>query len=129
MFEQASRMKLRFATAKGELTTEDLWALPLTSQTGKLNLDDIARGLFAELKDSKEISFVTPAVSNDKVTQLKFDIVKHVIGIRIKERDEAAAAAKNAERKQQILQIIAAKENEALSATSLDELRKMAESM
>lgn len=129
MFEKANRMKLRFDTPKGPLAAEDLWDLPLTSTTGKANLDDIAKGLFRQLKESDEISFVQPAPSADKATQLKFDIVKHVIEVRVTERDAAELERKNKEKKQLILGIIAQKENEQLSNTSLDELRAMVQSM
>ena len=129
MFEKADRMKLRFDTVKGPLAAEDLWDLPLTSTTGRANLDDIAKGLFRQLKESDEVSFVQPAQSTDKVTQLKFEIVKHVIEVRVAERDAAELARKNKEKKQLILGIIAQKENEQLSNTSLDELRTMVQSM
>ena len=129
MFEKADRMKLRFETPKGPLAAEDLWDLPLTSTTGKANLDDIAKGLFRQLKESGEVSFVQPAKTTDTATQLKFDIVKHIIEVRVAERDAAALAQANKEKKQLILGIIAQKENEALSQTSLDELRAMVQSM
>ena len=48
---------------------------------------------------------------------------------RIAERDAASLAAKNKERNQQILGIIAQKENEALGASSIEELRKLAETL
>lgn len=129
MFEKASRLKLRFDTPKGQLSAEDLWDLPLTSNTGKANLDDIAKDLFRKLKDEGEVSFVQPAKTGDKTVQLQFDIVKHVIEIRIAERDAADLARANKEKKQMILGIIAQKENEALVSTSLDDLKKMVESM
>lgn len=129
MFEKASRMKLRFDTPKGQLSAEDLWDLPLTSTTGKANLDEIAKTLFRKLKDEGEVSFVNPAKTGDKTVQLQFDIVKHVIEIRIAERDAAELARANKEKKQLILGIIAQKENEQLATTSLDDLRKMIETM
>jgi hypothetical protein len=129
MFEKASRAKLRFASPKGDLTAEDLWDLPLTSNTGKANLDDIARSLHRELKDSDEVSFVTPASGASETTQLAFDIVKHVIEVRIAERDAAALKTERAAKKQQILEIISKKETEGLMGASLDELREMANSL
>ncbi len=130
MFEKASRAKLRFESPQGPLAAEDLWDLPLTSLlTGKANLNDLAKGLFRQLKDSGEVSFVDPTTTADAATQLKFDIVKHVIEVRVAERDAAAVAQANKEKKQLILGIIAQKENEALSNTSLDELRAMVQSL
>lgn len=130
IFEKASRQKIRFATDKGQLTTEDLWDLPLTSQTGKANLDDIAKGLFRVLKETAEVSFVTPVTSDENsLTKLKFDIVKHVIEQRILDRDAAAEREKNRQRKQLLQGIIAQKENDALLGSSLEDLKKMMDSL
>jgi hypothetical protein len=129
IFEQAARLRIRFESPKGPLTVEDLFILPLTSQTEKANLDDIARSLHLQLKNSDAISFVTPAQGADQVTQTKFDIVKYVIDIRIAERDAAAIAADRKAKKQQILSLISQKENDKLAGSSLEELRAMAESL
>lgn len=130
IFEKASRQKIRFATDKGQLTTEDLWDLPLTSQTGKANLDDIAKGLFRTLKETAEVSFVTPVSTDENsLTKLKFDIVKHVIEQRILDRDAAAEREKNRQRKQLLQGIIAQKENDALLGSSLEDLKKMMDSL
>lgn len=128
MFEQASRLQLRFDSAKGQLTVEDLWRkdIPLTSTTGKVNLDDIAKGLHRQLKDIDDVSFVTPSARKDKGLQLKFDIVKYIIDVRVAERDAATEAVGRSEKKQQILSIIALKEVDALATTSIEDLRKMA---
>lgn len=131
MFEKASRLKLRFNTSRGALTVEDLWDLPLTSSTGKPNLDDIAKSLNREIRDSGvETSFVDPSATGASAsTQLAFDIVKHIIGVRIAERDAATLAAKKRETKAKILQIIAEKQDQALQSKSLEELQALAESM
>lgn len=125
MFEKASRLKLRFETDKGLLTVEDLWNIPLTSTTGKVNLDDVARGLHAHLKNEINVSFVNPDKTADPVTNLKFDIVKHVIAVRLAEANAAALERSKKEKKQHLMEIIARKEDEALSGASLEELRAM----
>jgi hypothetical protein len=90
LFEQASRMKLRISTTSGNLSVEDLWDLPLTSRTNKLNLDDIARSLHQELKSQDDVSFVTEKTSpKQSLLQLQFDIVKHIIDVKISERNAA----------------------------------------
>lgn len=127
MFQKASRKKLRFETPLGFLSVEDLWDLPL--QSGKANLDDIAKALFRRVKDQDTVSFVVKSKTQDDTLQLKFDIVKYIIDVRLAEAEVAETAKVNKEKKQQILAIIAAKENEALMGSSLDELRKMAESL
>lgn len=130
-FIAATRLKLRFDTPKGQATIEDLWDLPLTSGTGKANLDDIAKGLHRDLRASADTqSFVTPASNGSNAElELKFEIVKHVIDVRIAERDKAADAAKRREAKQNILAIIAKKEAEQIEGLPLEELKKMAEAL
>jgi hypothetical protein len=131
MFEQASRLKIRFETSKGLLSVEDLWDLPLTSDTGRANLDDLARGLHQHLKDAGDnVSFVSPVENKaDERLQLGFDVVKHIIGVRVAERDAAKAETDRKARKQRIMSIIAQKEDEKLSSTSLEELRAMLETV
>lgn len=129
MFTKASRLKLRFSSTVGLLSTEDLWDLPLTSNTGRPNLDDIAKDLHRQLKADDNISFVIKEKKPDETNQLKFDIIKYVIDIKLAEAEVISVARINKEKKQQLLAIISQKENEALAGTSLDELRKMAESL
>ena len=71
-FEKASRIRLRFDTPQGSLTVEDLWQLPLTSRTGRANLDDIAKSLNRQLKETAEESFV---VKNNKTNEAFLDRV------------------------------------------------------
>lgn len=128
-FLKASRAKVRFDSPKGLLSMEDLWDLPLSSGTGKANLDTIAMDLHRQLKAKEEVSFVLKEVKPDEVTQLKFDIVKQIIDIRLEENEAAAKARTNAEKKQNLLALIATKENEQLAGTSLEELRAMVAAM
>lgn len=130
MFELASRTKLRFDTPKGQVSAEDLWDLPLTSESGRPNLDAIAIALSRQLRESAvTVSFVKPAASATTDTQLKFDVVKHVIDVRCKERDEEKAKGDRASKKQQLLDILARKENAELEGKSADELRTMINSL
>jgi len=129
MFDKAFRQKLRFESSLGQLSVEDLWDLPLTSRSGKANLDDIAKELHHQLKNGDDISFVIQSKKSDETIQLKFDIIKHIIDVRLAEQSAAETLRSNKEKKQQLLAIIAQKENEGLMNTSLDELKKMAESL
>lgn len=131
IFEQAARLAIRFDTPKGQVTAEDLFNLPLTSLSGRANLDDLAKDLHREIRSSaEETSFVHPASTGvDVETQLKFDIVKHVIGVRVAERDAAATEQKRKEEKQKILALIADKQDEALRGKSLEELQAMVQAL
>lgn len=126
MFDLATRQKLRFDTSVGLLTVEDLWDLPLTSSK-RPNLDDIAKGINRELKEvADEVSFVHPAsnTGNEKL-KLAFEVVKHIIGVKVEERDAAEAAQLRREKKQRILELISHKESEQLAGKSLEELQEM----
>lgn len=130
MFEKASRLKVRFESPKGLLSVEDLWDLPLTCSLGnKANLDDIAKALHRKLRDDDDVSFVHKDKKSDKVEHLKFDIVKHIIDVRLAENQAREAQRANAEKKQRILEIIASKEDESLKGMDLEALKKMVEGL
>lgn len=132
LFEQATRLKLRFDSSKGQLSVEDLWDLPLTSPSGnRANLDAIAIALHRATRDIAEtVSFVTPAETNgNSELLLKFEVVKYVIRVRVAERDQAKEAAERKEKKQRLLALIAQKQDEELAGKSVDELRALAESL
>lgn len=129
MFEKASRMKLRYETSQGRLSVDDLWDLPLISNTIKPSLDLIARDLHNHLKNAEDVSFVTKGKKSDEIVQLKFDIVKHIIDVKLLEKEQQEQAKLNKDRKQQILAVISQKENDQLLGASLEDLKKMAESL
>lgn len=56
---------------------------------------------------------------------LAFEIVKHVISVKVAERDAAAQATARAAQKQRILELVAHKEDAAMSEKSVDELKEM----
>ena len=125
LFLTAARKKIRFLSPKGMLTTEDLFDLPLTSATGKANLDDIARGLHAQIKDSTEVSFVDDTPTEDSTAKLGLEIVRVVIGIKKAERAAQAKAAENAMLRQRIMEKIDAKKDAALDDKGVAELEEM----
>jgi len=128
LFQRATRAKLRFESPRGLLSVEDLWDLPLSSTVAtKPNLDDIARGLHKKLTSGTEISFVSPTGKSPAVErdQLAMDVVKHVISVRVAENEAASQARAKAERKKQILEIIADKEVDALRNKDPEELRRL----
>ncbi len=127
IFERASRSKLRFASVKGGIgmTIEDLWDLPLQSSTGRVNLDDIARALNRQLKAADgDVSFVDPERKSDERVQLAFDIVRHVINVKLAENAAHREAHDKAAKKQRILEIIAAQDDKALMEKPREELLK-----
>lgn len=123
-FEKASRKKIRFESAKGNLTVEDLWDVPLSAARGGICLDDIAKGLNKKLKESNTESFVLKNKRDTSCTQLKFDIVLHVINTRLAEEEKAEQFKVNKEKKQRILELIARKEEEVDGQKSIDQLKE-----
>jgi hypothetical protein len=129
IFEQATRAKIRFSTPVGMLSVEDLWDLPLTSTRARANLDDVARLLDAELKSTSSVSFVNDVSEVNAKTKLMFDVVIHVINTKIAEAKAAKSAADVREKKQKIMAIIERKQEESLSAASIDDLQQMLASL
>ena len=126
MFEKAARLKLRYDTGRGRLSVEDLWDLPLLSNKhGVVCLDDVAKELHREMKDSDEESFVIQTSEPNEELKLKFEIVKHIIRVRLAEEAAKKNAALIAEKKQQIMAIMVEKETETLKGSSLEELRAL----
>ena len=124
IFEKATRLGLQFDSAQGQLEIHDLWDLPLSSKQDKrANLDDIAKGLYKKLQNSSDISFVETETRTDTISQLKFDIVKHIISVRLEENKIARETKERSEKKQQLLALVAQKEGEHLAGLSLDELK------
>lgn len=123
MFVKASRLKLRFSTSKGLISVEDLWDLPLTA------LDTIAKNLNKEVKESAEESFIKMKTSASTLATLRFEIVKHIIEVKLNEAEAAQKRAENKERKAQILALIAEKQNKELSEKSVADLMKELEGL
>lgn len=124
MFEQATRIKLRFETTRGMVSAEDLWDLPLTSRNG-VSLDDLAKQLNKKLKESEEESFVVKRSTVNAQLQLQFDIVKHVIDVRLQEKETSKKASDLKQKKEKLLALRAEKEDENLKSLSTEDIDKM----
>ncbi|OOV05788.1 hypothetical protein [Rhodoferax fermentans] len=123
IFEQASINKLRFSTNKGDLTTEQLWDLPLTSKTS-FDLDTIAKSVNDELRGATEESFVATSTNPAKPSlELKLEILKHIIAIKLAQNDARRLAAQRAEERRKLLDILSKKEDAALESLKPEELR------
>lgn len=122
LFVEASRLKFRYTSIRGELMTEQLWDIPLTSTTG-FDLDTIARAINAELREVSEGSFVTTQPSpRQRALEIALGVLKCVIATKQADQAKAIAAQERAQQRQQILAAISTKEMEALSAASREDL-------
>ena len=125
MFEYATRNKLRFDSAVGGLTVEDLWDLPLTSTRKVATLDNVAREVNRQLKAETEESFVVKSVNAKKrLLETKLEIVKYVIQVKMDEAEASRTRAAKAAEKQKLLEILEAKETQNLVAMDIDDIRK-----
>lgn len=122
MFEKANRLKLRYDSNVGQLMTEDLWDLPLR---GKASLDMIAKRLNKEVKVVDEESFVDAKTKTDSVLELKFEIVKYIISVKLKEERDRKNAAETKEKKERLLGILANREVKEEEEKSTEEIKKL----
>ena len=116
IYERASRKKLRFTMAKGQIATEDLWELSLPA------LDLLAKSVNKACKDNSEESFIeakTPAATED---DLRLDILKHVIAAKLAAKDAAAKRTANTERVAKLRELIEDKDDEAMKGKTKEEL-------
>lgn len=120
VFEQAARSKLRFETSKGYLSSEEVWDLSLPS------LDMLARTVNKRLREAEEESFI-PSTLQPKTPShdaLRLDLLKHVIGVKVVERDLAKKRADDRAKLARLKDLLAAKEDETFKAMSQDEIVK-----
>ena len=118
LFINATRNKVRFPF-KGMISVEDLWDLSLT------NLDSIYKTLNKQVKQSEEESLLTTKPNVDTELEVQIAIVKHIVSVKLAEKEAAEKASAKKTQKQKIMSIIATKENEALQNSSIDDLKKM----
>lgn len=119
IFERASRAKLRFSTSKGQLSTEDLWDLSLTS------LDTIAKATNKRLKEEAEESFIETKTKESSENQLQLDILKHVISSKLTAQEAAKKRADTMGQIARIKAIIVEKQDKSLTEKSVDDLNAM----
>ena len=122
MYKKALRTKLRFSTTKGKLTTEDLFDLSLT------DLNNIAIVLDKKLSETPRKSFISDIAPDTQEDELRFNIVKDIITLKLAERNAAQNAKAKAAEKAQLMEILHRKKNEALENLSVAEIEaKLAE--
>lgn len=118
IFEYATRNKVRFSF-RGLISVEDLWDLSLT------NLDSIYKELNKQSKQSEEESLLNIKTKEDELLNVQIEIVKHIVSVKLAEKEAREKASAKKAQKQKIMSIIAAKQDEALQNSSIDDLQKM----
>lgn len=118
MFEKASKLKLRFNVARGNISTEDLWDLSLQ------DLNIVAKALSRRLKQDQEEDFLEEKSTEDTITKLKFDLVIHVLDVKKEEKNDRESASERKVQKQKLMGILSKKQDESLEELSEKELKK-----
>lgn len=118
IFEYATRNKVRFSF-RGLISVEDLWDLSLT------NLDAIYKDLKKQSKQSEEESLLNIKTQEDELLNVQIKIVKYIVSVKLAEKEAREKASAKKAQKQKIMSIIAAKQDEALQNSSIDDLQKM----
>ena len=125
IFKEASQKVLRFSTPKGNLTTEQLWKLPLRGDLGTTNLNDIAKHLNKAIRETEEEDFVETSrlTVGAGLDILALEIVKSVIAVKQEEAAKTAAAAERRAQKQRIIELLEQKKDSALSELTVEQLQ------
>lgn len=119
MYKEALQKKLRFKTNKGMITTEDLFDLSLQ------NLNTLAIMLDKKISEAPKKSFIEELPAGENDDELRFNIVKDVINIKLKARKDNIDKAQADAQKKRILEILAKRNDEELEKKSTEELRAM----
>ena len=118
IFQNASKLKLRFVTAKGELSTEELWDLKLT------DLDKLAREVNRSLKEEGEESFIGKKTKANSVLELKLEILKEVIAVKQSDEEKARATTEKRSQVEFLQSLLQKKKIDALESLPLEEIEK-----
>ena len=122
IFEYATREALRFPY-KGMQSVEDLWQLSVKE------LDSIYKTLNKQVKQSEEESLLSTKASVDTELEVQIAIVKHIVSVKLAEKEAAEKASAKKVQKQKIMSIIATNQDEALQNISIDDLKKMLDAL
>lgn len=118
IFERATKLKLRFEVGKGSVSVESLWDLSLQS------LNELIVPIYKKLQEG-EISFIAETSSANRILQLKFDILKHIIDDRRERQERAKLRNEKNATITQIENLLADKKQEEMKGKSTAELFKM----
>jgi hypothetical protein len=122
IFEVATRSKFRFPF-KGLINVEDLWDLSTE------NLDSIYKNLNSQLKQTQEESLLKVRSTGDKELDVKIEIVKHIVTVKLEEATARLQAKEKREQKQKIMEILQNKKEASLLGKTTEELQKMLEEL
>ena len=118
LFELATKNNYQFPF-RGMINVIDLWTLSIT------NLDSVFKILNAEVKKSEEESLLSVKTKEDEELSNKIEIVKHIVTVKLAEKEARENTKKNKEMRQRLLEIKAKRQDAALEDMSDEDLDKM----
>lgn len=118
MFETVVRNKMRFPY-KGQISVEDLWDLDVNA------LDGIFKTLNSKVKVSQEESLLRTRSKESEELMVQIEIVKYIVSVKLAEAEARKNAEANRAKRQQILGILADKQESDLKNKSPEELQAM----
>lgn len=118
MFEKATRLKLRF-DYRGQIATEDLWDLPLET------LDTLFKGYNARATTAKQESLLETKSQEDEILDLRIEIIRHIVTVKLAEREARKEAVARKAQKEKLLTILAEKQDSALYELDPAKLQEM----
>lgn len=122
IFEEATRLKLRFQTMRGLITVEDLWDIPLQSSS-QPSLNEVAINVDKALEKAGRKNFITKN-TKDEILELKMKIVKYIIEVKLEEDKERKRQAEIKARRELLMDVIEEKEIDELKEKPLKDLKK-----
>ena len=123
IFEQATKMQVRFTTRRGVLSVEDLWHIKVSF------LDEIYADLSRQKEATQRHSLIEKKSDESAKIDLKLSLVEHVFAARKEAAEKATAKADRAAKKQKLLAILSKKQDQQYEEMSAEELQQIIEEM
>jgi hypothetical protein len=118
IFEKATRLNVRFEY-KGQIMLEDLWDLSLEA------LDGIYTKLEASAKRSNDGGLLKTRKAEDKLTDLKLEIVKRVFEVKQEEETNRKLLAKKRQQKDFLKGVLEQKQNQQILDMPIEKIQEM----
>jgi hypothetical protein len=106
--EKATRIKLRFDTARGLLPVEDLFSLPLDK--GAVSLDSLHSRIKQKIKSSNEDSYLNTRSREQDLDDLRILILEDIMDERIAEAKAKIEQIAKTQRRNYLESLIAEKD-------------------
>jgi hypothetical protein len=119
MYKEAIKSNFRFATTRGELTTEQLWGLSMSQ------LDELVVSLSEELEKTGKKSYLNSETPKNILIKKKFDIALDILQTKIDEDNQRSEALERKKFNEKIDELILKKQETELENLPLEELLKL----